>query len=163
MSKAGNIALGLGVAGLSGLVGLKIAQSAGLMKKSRPVPEEDDDVIENVDELVDGYTEWEIDEDESREYFQLLIALFAVHMAWAAFKGAVSEEQTQKLILSLTGIGYARFPVGVTATFDQIIKNPPTIPQALEFGAELYGEAQTFFESIVNKIVPADCRGAAAA
>jgi len=158
MSKAGNVALVLGVAGLSGLAGLKIAKSAGLMKKSRSVSEEDDDTPENDEELFEGVTEWEIDEDESREYFQLLIALFAVHMACAALKGTISAEETQKLILRLAGIGYTQFPVGVTETFAHIVKNPPAIPQALEYGAELFGEPRVFFDSMVKEIMPAGCR-----
>lgn len=91
---------------------------------------------------------------DSKNYFDLLIALDAVGIAAAHEKGRPAEEAKTKSMVHLAGIGYPFLPEEVLESIERLVQNPPSVSAALAAGQQLSNAHRQFFTEASFGMIP---------
>ena len=109
-----------------------------------------------VDELLKNLQAVEKQLRDDMEYFQLLIALFAVGMATASADGQVSVDEMKNLEEFVAGIGALKLPPHVKGAITKLKNKPPSFNTAMQYVKKLNGIDMALFESVIKFVSRCD-------
>jgi len=95
---------------------------------------------------------------DDKEYFDLIIALFAIGMATASADGNISKIEIDDLDAFVTGVGSSNLPDKVKIQIDKLRKNPPNFKTAMTFVNKLnnFKARKKLFENVIIVISESD-------
>ena len=92
----------------------------------------------------------------SREWMNLMRALFAVGIAIAAADGEISEVERHAIEEFVGGAGYSKLPAGLKADIQTWLARPPTIEEAFAVASKCDEEGLHQIENVLEVIIHSD-------
>lgn len=71
--------------------------------------------------------------NETKEHYQLIIALTALGVSMANVDGEISPEEMEELNEFVGGLSSQKYPQNVIDTINKIVSNPPSFNEAMEY------------------------------
>jgi hypothetical protein len=92
----------------------------------------------------------------SKEWLDLMRALFAVGIAIAAADGEITESERQDIEDFVGGAGYSKLPAGLKHEIQAWQANPPSIERAFELACKCGEEGMTVIDNVMEVITQSD-------
>jgi len=108
------------------------------------------------EKLINALGEAEKKLKDDKEYFKLLIALFAIGLATANADGKISTEELEDLDEFVTGVGHSQLPPHVKGAVTRLKNKPPNFNTAMTHVKKLEKVDIKLFESVIEVVSASD-------
>lgn len=94
--------------------------------------------------------------EDDRQYFDLIIALYAVSISAAYSDGLFTKEEENSIREFIGGTSHVALPKRVKTVFERIYKNPPALNTAMRYVKKVPQEYWPLFTDVVDFVVNED-------
>lgn len=108
------------------------------------------------EKLLSAFKEAEGEINESRSYFDLIIAMEAVGMACAASDGNIAECERKDIDEFIAGISSSSLPENIKKKIKDISENPPNLKTAFELAQKVGLSSFDLYEEIIHVVMHSD-------
>ena len=93
---------------------------------------------------------------ESQEYFDLVIALFAMGMAAANADGKIVNEEQEAIDEFIAGLAKSKLPKKIKDKINNLKQNPPSLNTAITLAKKIKDVNWELFETVISLVANAD-------
>jgi hypothetical protein len=96
--------------------------------------------------------------DDDRQYFDLLVALYAVAISAAYADGRFTKAEDTSIREFIAGISHVALPKPIKASFERICKAPPSLSTVMRFVRKVPQQYWPLFTDVIDFVLNADGR-----